>query len=542
MTKRKEEVTVETKPEAAPVVAAPASKPVKRIAIVGCSDTKMLAPYNDQSWEIWAMNNAFAHTPRFTQWFEIHPIKKTERGFMRRKLIRPGVFEWSPDFRGMPMAMYMETLAKLNCPVWMQQHWEEIPLSKPYPLKEICDLYGRYFTNSVSFMIALAIYQGATEIGCYGVDMATGCPAPDVKVLTSDLRWVPAGDLKVGDEVMAFDENSHGDDGPTRRWRTATVTACPRITKPCYRLKLEDGTEMIVSARHGWLTHGENENKWRAQENLVTPHHRADRPTRIVRALNTWSQDLSWEAGYLAAAFDGEGHLSQTPRHHAYTCGLIAGYAQKPNKMSETVENIMRKYGFDCRMNTEEGGTQKYRINGGRAEILRFLGSVRPPRLLGKFDGGLLGQFNSMGNVAVTESEFIGEHEVVGLETSQKTFIAEGLASHNSEYGPQRPSCEFFLGLAAGMGIKLTIPMQADLLKTRFLYGFEEREQAEYEAKIASMRDALAQRKAKAMQEYEIAKKKVDQYIGAEEAIAEQERIWSNWADAKIWHDKHGKG
>lgn len=43
----------------------------------------------------------------------------------------------------------------------------------------------------------------------------------------------------------------------------------------------------------------------------------------------------------------------------------------------------------------------------------------------------------------------------------------------NSEYGHQRPSCEFFLGIAAGAGIEVNIPPGSDLLKASYLYGFE---------------------------------------------------------------------
>jgi hypothetical protein len=385
--------------------------------------------------------------------------------------------------------------------------------------------------------------QGATEIGCYGVDMATGCPAPDVKVLRGDLKWVRADSLNVGDEVIGFDENPPDVEGHSRRWRKATVTACPKITKPCYRLKLEDGTEMIVSARHGWLTHSENENKWRAQENVITPHHRQDRPTRIVKVLDTWQDVDSWEAGYLAAAFDGEGHISQMPRkrenYPSYTHGLVAGYAQKDNAMAQTVEKIMEKYGFTLRMNQEDGGTRKYRVNGGKPEIMRFLGTTQPPRLMEKFDAGLLGQFISKENIAVVESEYIGEHEVIGLETSTKTFIAEGLASHNSEYGPQRPSCEYFLGIAVGLGIKIVIPKQMDLLKTKFLYGFGEVEAQAWETKLVQMLEAMDARQQKAINTMEIAKKQNDQYIGAKEALKEIQRIWANFNESKIWQDPY---
>lgn len=515
-------------------------KPVKRIAIVGCSDSKDLAPYDDPSWEIWAMNNSYLHTKRNTRWFEIHPIKFENGHFLRRRLVRPGVFVFDRDFRGKQVDEYMKDLAALDCPVYMQQRWDVIPKSIAYPIDDVVRRFGNYFTNSVSYMIIMAIMEGATEIGCYGVDMATACTAPDVKVLRGDLKWVRADSLSVGDEVIGFDENVPTDEGHTRKWRKATVTSCPRLMKPCYRLKLEDGTEMIVSEGHGWLTNSENTHKWRRQENLITRHHRRDRPSRIIRVLDTWEQDNSWEAGYLAAAFDGEGHLSQKPRkrpdYPTYTHGIVAGFAQRENAMSETVEKIMEKYGFQCRMNMT-GDTQKYRINGGKPEILRFLGSTRPPRLMDKFDAGLLGQFISKENLAVTESEFIGDHEVIGLETSTKTFIAEGLASHNSEYGPQRPSCEFHLGIAAGLGISLTIPPQADLLKTRFLYGFQEREQVAWEAKIQGIMDGMSARKAKAMSQLEISQRQVQQYIGAEEAVKEVSRIWSNLMDKKVWRD-----
>jgi hypothetical protein len=46
--------------------------------------------------------------------------------------------------------------------------------------------------------------------------------------------------------------------------------------------------------------------------------------------------------------------------------------------------------------------------------------------------------------------------------------------AQDSEYGSQRPSCEYFIGWAKGMGIEITIPETSDLLKSPFLYGFED--------------------------------------------------------------------
>jgi len=45
--------------------------------------------------------------------------------------------------------------------------------------------------------------------------------------------------------------------------------------------------------------------------------------------------------------------------------------------------------------------------------------------------------------------------------------------AQDDEYAHQRPSVEYWLGVAAGAGIEVYVPAQSDLLKTRLLYGFE---------------------------------------------------------------------
>lgn len=46
--------------------------------------------------------------------------------------------------------------------------------------------------------------------------------------------------------------------------------------------------------------------------------------------------------------------------------------------------------------------------------------------------------------------------------------------ARDTEYVSQRPSCEYFLGLAAGKGIKVTIPDASELLKCAYLYGYSD--------------------------------------------------------------------
>ena len=86
-----------------------------------------------------------------------------------------------------------------------------------------------------------------------------------------------------------------------------------------------------------------------------------------------------------------------------------------------------------------------------------------------------------------------------------------------SEYGHQRPSCEYWLGVAAGMGINVYLPPASDLLKSGRLYGFEQTDMA---AKVKARKSELEQRKAN----FEIEKEEVKNLgIAAQGALKEIE-------------------
>lgn len=140
---------------------------MKKVAIVGCSQSKNLAPFADESFEVWGVNNLYPHIPRATRWFEIHEITKDGDTYLRRG---------DKAFRGQPVNDYLKEMGawaqKNNCPVYMQQAWDMVPTATVYPLAEVLGTFGGYFTNTVSYMIALAIHEGFEEIHVYGVDMA----------------------------------------------------------------------------------------------------------------------------------------------------------------------------------------------------------------------------------------------------------------------------------------------------------------------------------------------------------------------------------
>ena len=107
--------------------------------------------------------------------------------------------------------------------------------------------------------------------------------------------------------------------------------------------------------------------------------------------------------------------------------------------------------------------------------------------------------------------------------------------SMGTEWANQRPSCEYWLGVAAGMGIKVVIPSQADLLKTRFMYGFEEKQQDIWAEKMEKIRVDTKVKRMKLEQKHYEDEKAIQQHIGCEQALNEINKIWTNLQDDLIF-------
>lgn len=129
---------------------------MKKIAIVcGAPSSEFLAPYEDESFEIWVLGNRLDRhlDKRVTRVFEIHDDLSEHDN---------------------PQA-YAQWLVEQGFPLIVG---EKFPITgdniKEYPYKEVEALYGSlYLTSSPAYMMALAILEGAHHIGVYGVDLAT---------------------------------------------------------------------------------------------------------------------------------------------------------------------------------------------------------------------------------------------------------------------------------------------------------------------------------------------------------------------------------
>lgn len=136
-----------------------APKPLRKVAIVGGGPTRRRAPFKDASWDIWAFSSRLWRPPRITRWFEIHHIVDLRQQLATRKAGRR-------TFGG-----YLRFMRRLDCPVYMYKPRRSIPNSVEFPVDRLLAEFGRCFTSTASYLIALAIQEGYDVIGLWGVDM-----------------------------------------------------------------------------------------------------------------------------------------------------------------------------------------------------------------------------------------------------------------------------------------------------------------------------------------------------------------------------------
>jgi phage terminase large subunit-like protein len=258
------------------------------------------------------------------------------------------------------------------------------------------------------------------------------CLTPDTKILRDDLTWVRAGDLKIDDGIVAFDENKMKGNG-YRNWKYGKVTSTGLRTLPCVDITLTNGRVITASLEHPFLLQKKRHNSvdWVAAQDIKPGY-------RLMRVLDTWETREDYDAGYIAAALDGEGHLVYDKNG-----GIRLGFTQRPNIMWGEMERLYEesgvsaydtgkliKLGYDGR--GVKYGTAKDMIITRKSEIMKILGSTRPKRLLQKFNVEKMGRQTAIEWVEVASIGEVREAEVVALATTTKTYVSDGYCSHNT--------------------------------------------------------------------------------------------------------------
>ena len=183
----------------------------EKVAIIGFAPSWKEGPFDSSpdDTEIWCLNEMYKVAPeiknfRAERWFEIHdPYSKSKS---------------TKEHHGF--------LKSCSVPLYMQKHYEEFPSSIAFPKDEIMKFFdekgykgSKYFTNSISWFIALAIMEGFKTVSVYGIDMATdseyGWQRPSCEYwiglaegMGIEVIVPPSSDLLKCTQLYAFENNN----------------------------------------------------------------------------------------------------------------------------------------------------------------------------------------------------------------------------------------------------------------------------------------------------------------------------------------------
>lgn len=191
-----------------------------KVCIIGFAPSYREAPWGNPEYEFWVLNEFYRVMPEIPnctvdRWFEIH----------------------DPYSKSKSTKEHHDFLKKCTVPLYMQKRYEEFPSSIPFPKDEILKYFedknykgSKYFSNSVSWFIALAIMEGFKSISVFGVDMSTdseyGWQKPSCEYwcgicegLGIDLFIPPSSELLKCSQLYAFESNNK-----LRSWIKAQIT------------------------------------------------------------------------------------------------------------------------------------------------------------------------------------------------------------------------------------------------------------------------------------------------------------------------------
>lgn len=144
-------------------------------------------------------------------------------------------------------------------------------------------------------------YRGCTHACSY-------CLSPDTPILLADGRHRLLGELSVGDRIMGTRQ-----EGTYRRYITTSVLAKWTSVKRAYRVTLADGTEIVASADHRFLT----ERGWKHVKGTMSGRGRRPYLTTSNRLMgfgrrpepDVEPDDAKFRRGYLSGMIRGDGMI-----------------------------------------------------------------------------------------------------------------------------------------------------------------------------------------------------------------------------------------
>jgi DNA repair photolyase len=142
-------------------------------------------------------------------------------------------------------------------------------------------------------------YRGCSHACVY-------CMSGDTQILMADGRTTPLSEIRVDDAIYGTVR-----EGAYRRFAPTRVLAHWSSVKPAFRVSLEDGTELISSADHRFLTHRGWKHMIGAEQGpLQRPHLTLNSELMGVGSFAiSPMHSVDYRRGYLCGLIRGDGHV-----------------------------------------------------------------------------------------------------------------------------------------------------------------------------------------------------------------------------------------
>src|SRR5262245_35590442 len=199
-----------------------------------------------------------------------------------------------------PAGRFESTRAEAVDDGWGSLDEELPPLATTVQPEPARSIISRNDSPDISFDQSINPYRGC-EQGC------VYCVGGDTRILMAGGSCKPLSGIAVGDEIYGTEKRGH-----YRRYVHTRVLAHWRTVKPAYRIRLADGTELVASGDHRFLT----ERGWkfvtRGEQAAQRPYLTVNNTLMGFGATRTMqaAQDAgAYRRGYLCGLIRGDGHL-----------------------------------------------------------------------------------------------------------------------------------------------------------------------------------------------------------------------------------------
>lgn len=327
---------------------------------------------------------------------------------------------------------------------WMKITSKQGMVQPLFPL-----LDSQQFVLGKIAQLELAAHEGARHDGILVIVLKASrqvgvCLDPETRVLTGDLRWVSLDSVRVGDVLVGFDELPPGGKGRGRKMRRTRVEAKAEHIRPVFEITTDNGSVLVATGEHRFLSckKGATTTIWKAVNKL-----RVGDPLRF--ALPPWSAgtpDDYWFGGFV----DGEGSLRRRDTRKRIGGPIVVGgceltTTQTPGAVLDRARQhhatlgVYWRESIDSRLpgiTSKLGSKPVHKLHVScLQDVMTVVGKTRPVRFVNGswWEGCEMPHVYRGGSWScVVSIKPAGERRVIDLQTTDKTFIAEGFASHNS--------------------------------------------------------------------------------------------------------------